>query len=101
MKVVLDDIAYEKYCVQEYVEYLEQNIIRLKQIDQYVIKMRQAKKEKDKQYYKNGIYMLFSKGETLENYSIILDEYKKAHLIRSDILKKLDSEIKKIKKMKV
>ena len=101
MKVVIDDIEYEKYCVEEYIEYLEENIARLKEIDGYVIKMQKAKKEKEKTYYENGINLLLVQPETITNYHTVLEEYEKARLIRSDILKKLDSEIKKIKKMKV
>lgn len=101
MKVVIDDIEYEKYCVQEYVEYLEENISRLKQADKYAVKMSQAKKEKDRVYYENGVKMLLTQGETTQNYLDVLNEYEQARVVRCDILKKLDSEIKKIKKMKV
>lgn len=101
MKVVIDDIEYEKYCVQEYVEYLEENISRLKQADKYAVKMNEAKKEKDRVYYENGVKMLLTQGETIQNYLDILNEYEQARIVRCDILKKLDSEIKKIKKMKV
>ena len=45
--------------------------------------------------------VLFEKGETFGNYVEILEEYKDAYQARSDILKKLDAEIKKIKKMKL
>lgn len=101
MKVVIDDIEYEKYCVQEYVEYLEENISRLKQADKYAVKMNEAKKEKDRVYYENGVKMLLTQGETIQNYLDVLNEYEQARVVRCDILKKLDSEIKKIKKMKV
>ncbi len=101
MKVVIDDIEYEKYCVQEYVEHLEENIARLREIDKYAKKMNQAKKEKEKIYYENGVKLLLVQGETFENYLDVLNEYEQALLVRRDILKKLDSEIKKIKKMKV
>ncbi|MCI8481685.1 MAG: hypothetical protein HFJ27_00955 [Clostridia bacterium] len=101
IKVIIDDIEYEKYCVKEYVEYLEQNIKRLNQIHQYAIKMKASKKQKDQAYYENGIKLLLSAGETIENYITILEEYEQAKQIRDDMLKKLDTEIKKIKKMKV
>lgn len=101
IKVVIDDIEYEKYCVKEYTKYLEENITRLKEIDKYAIKMKQAKKDKDKTYYENGVKLLLVQGESLDNYLDVLHEYEQAHIVRSDILKKLDSEIKKIKKMKV
>lgn len=101
IKVVIDDIEYEKYCVEKYIEYLEENVARLKQINQYVTKMNNSKKEKDKIYYENGIKLLLAKGETLDNYMNVLQEYEKAQLVRSEILEKLNVEIKKIKKMKV
>lgn len=101
IKVVIDDIEYEKYCLQEYIEYLKENIARLKEIDKYANKMKQAKKEKDQIYYENGVKLLLIQGETIQNYYDVLNEYEQALLVRRDILKKLDSEIKKIKKMKV
>lgn len=101
IKVVIDDIEYEKYCVQEYVEHLEENIARLKEIDKYAKKANEAKKEKDRVFYENGMKVLFEQGETFDNYLGILQEYENAYEIRNEILKKLDAEIKKIKKMKV
>lgn len=101
IKVVIDDIEYEKYCVKEYIEYLEENIKRLREIDKYATKMEEAKKEKDKIYYENGVNILLEKGETISNYHDVLEEYEHAHSVRCDILNKLDAEIKKIKKMKV
>ena len=101
IKVVIDDIEYEKYCVQKYIEYLEENIKRLHEIDKYVIKMKESKKEKDKVYYENGVNILLKEGETISNYHEVLEEYEHSSNIRKDILNKLDTEIKKIKKMKV
>ena len=37
----------------------------------------------------------------MENYKTVLEEYRKAKEVRTDILNKLGSEIKKIKKMKI
>jgi hypothetical protein len=101
IKVVIDDTEYEKYCVGEYVKYLEDNISRLKQIDQFAVKMKESKKEKDKTYYENGIKLLLIKGENISNYKDVLEEYEQALTLRKGVLKKLDSEIKNIKKMKV
>lgn len=101
IKVVIDDIEYEKYCVQKYIEYLEENIKRLHEIDKYAIKMKESKKEKDKVYYENGVNILLKEGETISNYHEVLEEYEHSSNIRKDILNKLDTEIKKIKKMKV
>ena len=48
----------------------------MKLIDKFNDKMLSAKKEKKKEYYLNGIKVLFKKGETLENYEKVLEEYK-------------------------
>jgi hypothetical protein len=101
IKVVIDDIEYEKYCVEQYIEYLKENVSRLKQIDKYAVKMNEAKKEKDKIYYENGVKLLLIQGETISNYKDVLLDYENAIDVRKDILKKLSSEIKKIKNMKV
>lgn len=45
--------------------------------------------------------MLFEQGETIENYTQILEEYEKAYEIRKANVEKLYEEIKIIKKLKV
>lgn len=100
-KVVMEDIEYEIYCVSEYVVYLQEQIKRLEQIDSYHTKMVQAKKEKEKEYYKEGIRLLLRDTETIDNYSIVLKEYQDALQIRNAKLEKLKEEIKKIKKLKI
>ena len=101
LKVVIDDIEYEKYSVTEYIEYLEENIARLQEIDSYYQKREKAKSEKDKKFYENGIHILLRPGESMDNYATILQQYQDAKVVRSQILVKLDQEIKKIKKMKI
>lgn len=100
-KVVIDDIEYEIYCTQSYVEDLENELKRFEQITKYKEKMEKAKKEKDKNYYYEGIKMLFKNNETLENYLSIYDEYKNAYEKRKAIIDNLYKEIKIIKKLKV
>ena len=63
--------------------------------------MDKAKKEKDKNYYLEGIKLLLKENETLENFTLILEEYKKAFNTRKSIINNLYSEIKIIKKLKV
>ena len=94
-KVVIDDIEYEIYCTQSYVEDLENELKRFEQITKYKEKMEKAKKEKDKNYYYEGIKMLFKNNETLD------DEYKNAYEKRKAIIDNLYKEIKIIKKLKV
>ena len=100
-KVVIDDIEYEITCTLDYVEELKQELKRFKEIDKYKEKMEKAKKEKEKNYYLEGINILLKENETLENYSVIYEEYQKAYDTRKKIIDNLYSEIKKIKKLKI
>lgn len=100
-KVVIDDTLYEISCVMEYIDYLDEQINRLEKIERYDLKSQKAKKVKDKEYYKEGMKMLFAHGENFENYRKILDEYRQAIIIRQDIKEKLYDEVKIIKKLKI
>ncbi len=100
-KVVIDDIEYEIACTQSYVNELQDELKRFEQIKKYKEKMENAKKEKDKNYYLEGIKMLLKNNETLENYLSIYEEYKKAFETRKSIIDTLYQEIKIIKKLKV
>ena len=99
-KVVIDDTLYEISCVLGYVDYLKEQIKRLELIDKYKQKMDQANKEKMKNYYLEGIKLLLQQDETIENYKDVLDEYRKALVIRQTRIKDLYNEIKIIKKLK-
>ena len=101
IKVVIDDTEYEISCMFSYIDYLKENIKRLKNIKKYDEKRLKAKKDKEKSYYEEGMKMLFSDGETIENYLDILAQYEEALINRTDILNKLFEEVKKIKKLKV
>lgn len=100
-KVVIDDVEYEICCTQEYVDELQEELKRFEQIEKYKEKMENAKKEKDKNYYYEGIKMLLKNNETVENYKSIYEEYKKAYETRKAIIDNLYKEIKIIKKLKV
>ncbi len=100
-KVVIDDIEYEITCTQEYVDELHEEVKRFEQIEKYKEKMQKAKKEKDKNYYYEGMKMLFKNNETLDNYLSIYEEYKNAYESRKAIIDNLYQEIKIIKKLKV
>ncbi len=101
LKVVIEDIEYEIYLTQSYVENLKENIKRIEQIHKYKEKMDNAKKEKDKSYYLEGIKMLLKPDETIENIPAIYEEYNKAYKSRKAIIDNLFNEIKIIKKLKV
>ena len=100
-KVVIDDILYEISCTQSYVEELYEELKRFEQIDRYKEKMENAKKEKDKNYYLEGMKMLLKNNETIDNYNLIFEEYKNAYEKRKAIIDNLYNEIKIIKKLKV
>lgn len=100
-KVVIDDTLYEISCVMDYVEYLKQQIKRLNIIQNYQKKADNSNKEKTKEYYYEGMKLLFQQGENLDNYTQILSEYKEALLLRENVIKQLYDEIKIIKKLRV
>lgn len=101
LKVVIEDIEYEIFLTQSYVQQLKAEIERLEQVDKYKIAMDKAKKEKDKKYYLEGIKTLLKNDETLENYTSIHTQYKEAYKTRKNIIENLYNEIKNIKKLKI
>jgi len=100
-KVVIDDIYYEISCRQDYLNTLEKELKRFKEIKKYEEKMNLAKNEKTKNYYLEGIKILLTKGETLENYNDVYQEYLQAYETRKKIVDNLYNEVKIIKKLRV
>lgn len=100
-KVVIEDILYEISCLYEYLDYLKENIKRLELVCKYADKMEEAKTDKKKSYYKEGMRMLFQVDENFDNYRQVYEDYKNALEIRTDRVKKLYDEIKIIKKLEV
>lgn len=99
-RVVRDDTYYEISCTQEYVKYLESNLKRLKKIQKYAEKMNKAKREKDREYYREYMRILFENGENFENYEQIMNEYVIAMQNRKMVINKLYNEVNIIKKLK-
>lgn len=100
-RVVIDDTEYEISQIYDYLDFLKEQIKRLKQIDTYHEKMLEQTKEKKRNYYEEGMKQLLTSGETLENYKGILEEYVKAYALRKENIDKLFNEVKHIKKLKV
>lgn len=100
-KVVIDDTLYEISCVMEYIDFLHEQIERLEKIEKYDIKSQKVKKQKDKDYYREGMKVLFNQGENFENYKNVLDEYRQAVITRQDVKERLYNEIKIIKKLRI
>ena len=100
-KVVIDDIGYEITCTQSYLEDLKDNIKRLEQAKKYKERMDKASKEKDKNYYLEGIKIFLKQDETVENFEAVYEEYQEAYKKRKTIIDNLYDEIKKIKHLKL
>ena len=100
-KVVIDDIIYEISYTQDYVKELKDELKRFEQIKKYGDKMNKAKREKDKNYYLEGMKMLMKNNETPENYLDYYEQYKNAYKTRKAMIENLFNEIKIIKKLKV
>lgn len=100
-KVVLDDIYYEITCTQSYLDDIQDDLNRFKQIEKYEIKTNEAKTEKKKNYYMEGIKILLKKEETFEDYKRLYAEYSEAYTKRKAIIDNLWHEAKIIKKLKV
>jgi hypothetical protein len=100
-QVVLDDTYFEIHSTKEYIKSLEFEKNRLEQIAIYDNKMQKKSSEKGKEFYKNGINLLLSKNETLDNYKQVLVDYENAIAMKNHTLSKLKDEIKILKKLKV
>ena len=100
-KVVIDDINYEISCIYDYTKYLDTQIQRLEQINQFNIKKEKSKSQRKKEYFEATIKAMFEKGEDFRNYKYVLEEYRTAYVKRKEIIDNLFDEIKVIKKLRV
>ena len=101
MKVVIDDITYEIFCSQTYVDYLDENIKRLNKIEKYYKQMKKAKSEEKIDYYHEYMKIYFETGETKDNFEEVKQQYIEAYDLRKKKIDSLYAEIKTIKKLKV
>ena len=99
--VVIDDIEYEISSTIDYVNYLNDELKRCKQIEKYIEKKKKKKKESDVLYFEQYINMLLRPGEKLENFDTIHEEFQKAYDLRNEVLVGLRQEIKNVKSLKV
>ena len=98
---IMEQQRKEIACVDEYIKYLKSEIKRLETINKYFVKMQNSKKDKDKEYFLEGIKLMLSEGETIDNFHQILKEYSDALKSKEETIDKLYKEIKIIKKLKV
>lgn len=99
-KVVIDDTLYEISGVMDYTNYLRDQIKRLSKIEKYDEKAENARKAKERIYFREYMKLLFEPGETFENYKQIAEEYKAALVEKEASIKRLYLEIDIIKKLK-
>lgn len=100
-KVVIEDIEYEIFLTQSYVDNLAGEIKRLKQVEKYEQAMNKAKSKNNKDYYFEGMKVLLRNGETPENYRSFIEQYEEAYKNKKTAIDTLYNEIKIIKKLKV
>lgn len=101
MKVIIDDIEYEISYTMDYLKDIKSDIKRLEEIDKYATKMNNAKNEKTKKYYLEGMKILLSTNESIDNYTEFLNSYKNVLKQKQEHINYLFEEIKKIKKFKI
>ncbi len=101
LDIVIDDTKYEIDCRNSYINYIQEEIKRLKKADEYIQGYNEAKKERDKNDFKELIEYTLKSGETVDNYKQIIEEYTKALGERKEDINKLKEEIKKIKDIKI
>ncbi len=101
ISVVIEDTEYEIYCITEYLNTLKDTLKRLQTVKKYEEKMKNAKTEKKKQYFLEGMKIFLEKDETVENYHTILEEYENTFAQKQKQIDYLRSEIKIIKTLKV
>lgn len=100
-KVVIDDTIYEISNDFKYLDFLKENIKRLKQIDKYYQKKKASRTKRYQNYYSEGMKMLFAEGETEENFEGILKQYIEALAKRNEHIDKLNLELKEIRRLKI
>ncbi len=101
-KVVVDDTENEIVCRSDYFTFINKELSRLAKAEGYYKKYLSAKSESKKNYFKEGVLMyLKSPAETIDNFRQVAEEYKESLKTRKEHIKKLESEVKRIKGLHV
>lgn len=100
-KMVIDDTEYEISQRMEYLEYLENELKRLKDAMKYYNKMQAAKKEDEKEYFRQSAKYFLRKEENIENLPKIFKEMQNSYEVRLEHINKLYKEVKEVKKLRV
>ena len=100
-KVIIEDTEYEIVARTEYVNFLKEEIKRIKASKKYYDKMIIAKSLDKRDYLKEEIKCYLKPNEDPEKVPQMLSEFEHAHKVRQEHIAKLYDEIKQIKKLKI
>ena len=100
-KVIIEDTEYEIVARTEYVNFLKEEIKRIKASKKYYDKMIIAKSPDKRDYLKEEIKCYLKPNEDPEKVPQMLSEFEHAHKVRQEHIAKLYDEIKQIKKLKI
>lgn len=100
-KVVIDDTEYEITVRSDYLDFLKDEIKRLKDALIYYEKMQKASNPEKKEYFRQSAKYLLHANEEVEKIPLMLEELKKAYDVRRAHINKLYDEVKQIKALKV
>ena len=62
------------YCTETYLDYINDNLKRLKKVEKYYDKMLKSKTDDKKNYFIEYMKMYLNEGETLGNFQKIYEE---------------------------
>ena len=101
IKVIIDDTEYEISARIEYLNYLKEEIKRLKEALNYYNKMVKASNPKKADYFRQGAKYMLHQNEDIDKIPETLEELKNAYKVKKAHIEKLYDEVKQIKKLRV
>lgn len=100
-KVIEDDTLYEISAREQYLDFIKEEVARLNKAEHCYKKYLATKPGSKKDYCKQETELYLRKGETIDNFESVLNEYKISYKERTDHIAKLYKEVKDIKKLKI
>lgn len=100
-KVIQDDTEYEIAVREQYLDFIKEEIARLNKAEHSYKKYLSTNFKNKKEYYKQEAELYLKKGETIDNFEAVQNEYKIAYKDRTDHIAQLYKEVKEIKKLKI
>lgn len=100
-KVIIDDTEYEITARSDYLEFLKDEIKRLKSALKYYDKMQATSNVKKKELYKQEAKTFLHSNENVDKIPMMIEEFKKAYDMRRLHIDKLYHEVKQIKQLTI